>query len=293
MKPIVPTTLHTLIEKYDVFFIDQFGVLRDDTGPYDGAIRALQAVRDAGKTIVILSNSGRSSEFNAARFVNLGFSRQSFHHFITSGDVAYALLSAKESSVRAGDRCLTISSSGDTDLADRLGLVTVHESELAEVIIISGSQAEFIPMDTYRDLLRPAAKKKLPCFCTNPDIHKLAGSSIAPGAGSIAKIYEELGGQVRWLGKPHPEIYDYALAISSTVYPAKVVCIGDSIEHDILGAKGAGLDSVLVDTGIHAGQHPDAADSLMNSLRAWPKYRLKQFVLEECDDSPVAEIAVN
>lgn len=279
MSPITPTTLLALIEKYEVFFIDQFGVLRNDVGPYVGAIQALQAVRDAGKTVVILSNSGRSGEFNAARFVDLGFNRQSFHHFITSGDVAYAALSAEGSPVTAGDRCLTISSGGDTDLADRLGLETVRESELADVIIISGSQAEHIPMDSYRNLLRPAAEKNLPCFCTNPDIHKLSGNSVAPGAGSIAKVYEELGGQVQWFGKPHPEIYKYALMVSSIVNPEKVVCIGDSLEHDILGAKGAGLDSVLVSTGILAMEPAETISAMMLSMDSWPTYSLPRFDL--------------
>src|SRR5262245_15734857 len=73
MNAIPTPTLGDLIRRYDVFFIDQFGVLRDDTGPYDGAIFALQAVKDAGKTIVILSNSGRSGDYNAKRLVSIGF----------------------------------------------------------------------------------------------------------------------------------------------------------------------------------------------------------------------------
>jgi FMN phosphatase YigB (HAD superfamily) len=73
-------TLRELIDDYDVFFVDQFGVLRDDNGPYDGAIEALSQIKAAGKTVVILSNSGRSGDFNADRLVKIGFAADGFDY---------------------------------------------------------------------------------------------------------------------------------------------------------------------------------------------------------------------
>jgi len=269
------TTLEALIDRYDVFFIDQFGVLRDDSGPYEGAVDALQSVKDAGKTVVILSNSGRSGEYNAVRLIGLGFSASSFDHFVTSGDVAYSVLSAPSSPVKAGDKCFTVSSGHDTNLADRLGLISVENGGLADLVVISGSEAEHVAMQEYERLLRPAAERGLPCFCTNPDIHKLIGGSIAPGAGSIARLYEELGGSVRWLGKPHRQIYDYALALAGPSDLKPVICIGDSIEHDIAGAAGAGLDSVLVETGVQSLLTREHRLGTEHSLR--PTSRMTRF----------------
>ena len=96
-KPVImkmpPTvTLNELSALYDVFFIDQFGVLRDGEAAYAGAPLALARLKAQGKTIVILSNSGRSGGYNAARLMRLGFDSGSFDHFVTSGDVALALL---------------------------------------------------------------------------------------------------------------------------------------------------------------------------------------------------------
>ena len=71
MPPII--TLNELSALYDVFFIDQFGVLRGGEAAYAGAARALARLKAQGKTIVILSNSGRSGQYNAARLVRLGF----------------------------------------------------------------------------------------------------------------------------------------------------------------------------------------------------------------------------
>ncbi len=77
-------SLAALIDRYDYFLVDQFGVLRDDVGAYDGAAAALRALKDRGKHVIVLSNSGRSGDYNAERFVRLGFDRELFERFVTS-----------------------------------------------------------------------------------------------------------------------------------------------------------------------------------------------------------------
>jgi len=276
---LLTARLEDLIANYDVFLIDQFGVLRDDVGAYPGAPPALAALKEAGKVVIILSNSGRSGDYNADRLVALGFERSSFDRFVTSGDVAYKILSKDMRLIRGQTRCLTISSGGDTNLADRLGLITVNDANDADVVVISGSEAERISLEEYRALLRPAAEKNTPCYCTNPDIHKLAGGTVAPGAGSIAKLYEDLGGAVIWLGKPHREIYDYACSALGSIASDRIVCIGDSIEHDIVGATNAGLPSVLVETGILSGLPSSMIKALLDQFDVTPTYLLERFSL--------------
>lgn len=273
------TDLAALTRTYDVFLIDQFGVLRDDIGPYEGAVKALSWLASQGKRAIVLSNSGRSGDYNSERLVRLGFAAESFERFVTSGDVAFDLLSKEGSGVAKSARCFTVSSGGDTDLADRLGLASTGAARGADIVIISGSEAERISMDEYRKMLLPAAVNGIPCFCTNPDIHKLHEGRIAPGAGSIAKLYEELGGSVRWVGKPFPEIYEYALKVAAIDEQNRVVCIGDSIEHDILGANIAGLGSVLVRTGILAGQSEDELARIAERSSAYPDFLLARFSL--------------
>jgi HAD superfamily hydrolase (TIGR01459 family) len=271
------TDLNMLAQTYDVFFVDQFGVLRDDIGPYDGAVAALSQLASAGKRIVILSNSGRSGEYNAARLIKLGFAKDSFEFFITSGDVAFDILSRPGFDVCTGARCFTISSGGDSNLSDRLGFVAMQTASDADVVIISGSEAERIPLNGYREMLRPAAARGVPCYCTNPDVHKLHNGSVAPGAGSIAKLYEDLGGHVTWLGKPYPEIYEHALRMTGVAERSRVVCVGDSVEHDILGAQKAGLDSVLVRTGILATASDDELRNIFTDVGAAPDYVMRSF----------------
>ncbi len=58
------------------------------------------------------------------------------------------------------------------------------------------------------------------------------------GAGAIASLYEELGGKVTWIGKPYPAIYRHAARLIGS--PQRILCIGDSAEHDVAGGRNAG-----------------------------------------------------
>ncbi|NVP57668.1 TIGR01459 family HAD-type hydrolase [Mycoplana rhizolycopersici] len=272
------TTLATLAERYDAFLVDQFGVLRDDERAYPGANEALLRLKASGKTVILLSNSGRSGDYNAERLVGLGFDRAGFDRFLTSGDVAYDIL-VRETAGSTATRCLTISSGGDRNLADSLGFKSVENAEIADIVIISGSEAERIPLSAYRDRLAPAARRGVPCYCTNPDRHKLAkGGVTAPGAGSIALAYHDLGGPVRWFGKPYPAIYQRAQSLLSNITSDRIICIGDSIEHDIAGATSAGLASCLVRTGILAGSTESEVAVISDMHGAHPDFLMERFM---------------
>ena len=60
-------------EKFDAFFFDQYGVLHNGRRPYPGALETLSRLKARGAKIVVLSNSGRSGEENAARMERFGF----------------------------------------------------------------------------------------------------------------------------------------------------------------------------------------------------------------------------
>jgi HAD superfamily hydrolase (TIGR01459 family) len=259
------TDLWALAERYEVFLVDQFGVLRGGDGPYPGAADALARLKAMRKTVIILSNSGRSGDYNAARLAQLGFARAGYDAFVTSGDVAYALVESGAVPVEKGlgTRCLTISSGGDANLAKRLGMTPTDDPEAADVVVISGSEADRYPLDHYRALLRaPAAKGRL-ALCTNPDLEMLVPGGLAPAAGAIAALYEEMGGTVVRIGKPYGDIYEHAHRLAGSPEKTSVVAVGDSLHHDIAGAAGFGIDSVLVRTGVLAGLSDTEIASLM------------------------------
>ncbi|RUW79286.1 TIGR01459 family HAD-type hydrolase, partial [Mesorhizobium sp. M8A.F.Ca.ET.059.01.1.1] len=79
-----------------------------------------------------------------------------------------------------------------------------------------------------------------------------------------------LGGGVTRIGKPYPAIFDAALALAGEPDRHSVVCVGDSVEHDIAGGNGVGIATALVLGGILAGA-PDLA-AVFGEHKAWPDY---------------------
>ena len=269
--------LGAVVDRFDCFLVDQFGVLRDGRGPYPGAAETLSRLKAAGKRVIVLSNSGKRAAENSRRLAAIGFDAASWDLFLTSGETAWRILKA-EMAGGIERRCLLISRDGDTSAIDGLGLTRTATGADADVVMISASEGDRYPLDHYRTLLEPAARRGVACFCTNPDKIMLTRDGEAFGAGRIAELFEELGGTVRWIGKPFPDIYAEAMRFLGAPDPSRVVCIGDSIEHDIAGAAGAGLASILVTTGILARADDAARAKLYGEHGAVPDFILPQFL---------------
>jgi HAD superfamily hydrolase (TIGR01459 family) len=244
----------SVASSFAAIFCDQYGVLHDGRRAYPGAREALAALKSRGVKIVILSNSGRTGKANAERIAALGFGPELYDGFVTSGDVAREFLKKGEGPLPLlpGTRCLTISSQGNDDFASALGGAAVTDGAMADLVIISGSQADRVSLDEYRRMLAPAASRGVPCVCANPDKLMLTGTGVAPGAGRIAELYQELGGKVIWIGKPFPQVYEAAAALSGVDNPSDILCVGDSVEHDVRGAHGFGAAAALLRCGILA-----------------------------------------
>ena len=104
---------------------------------------------------------------------------------------------------------------------------------------------------------------------------------------------QALGGSVLYYGKPHPAAFEAALA-SLGVPPSRVLHVGDSLLHDVAGARAAGVDSLFVAGGIHAealGVVPDggggggasplraaALEALFHDFGVWPTMSAPAFV---------------
>ena len=65
--------LSAVADRYELFLIDQWGVLHNGVAPHEGAIDALKALREAGKKIVILSNSGKRLALTLPRIEDADF----------------------------------------------------------------------------------------------------------------------------------------------------------------------------------------------------------------------------
>ena len=258
------TTLEDLARQFDAFFVDQFGVLMDASGPYPFAINAIKKLSEYNKPIVLLSNSGKRAKQNCERLERLGFELNLFTAVITSGEVAYWTFKNKfsnESYIKP--KIYLISRDADTSPINGLSCEPTKNTDEIDYLIIAGSESDRRPLNYYRTLLEPLATRRVPAFCTNPDLVMLTPKGTSFGAGLIAKEYEKMGGAVTWFGKPHPLIYEFALNKIPGIESKKVLCIGDSLEHDIRGSYNSNCSSALVKTGITAATK---TEELINSI---------------------------
>ena len=133
----------------------------------------------------------------------------------------------------------------------------------AEFIFASGLEPEQ-RLEDLRPLAEAGVARGLPVICSNPDIVAVSAGELANAPGAFARIYEQLGGEVHFVGKPHAPIYEVCFDVLRGVPRSAIVGIGDSLEHDIKGASDAGIDSAFVTQGIHAAEFPPEASAEEN-----------------------------
>ncbi len=275
---MIHTTMDDLAARYDAYLVDQFGVLLDGTGAYPHASAALSQLAATGKPVILLSNSGRRAGPNAARLIGLGFAPDSFVMVLSSGEAAWSALHHRiGKTLRRGARVWLHGRGDDGDQVAGLDVRLVDSPADADLLLLAGSRGDVMQMADYERLLEPAAKAAVPMLCTNPDLQMLTPVGLRFGAGQIAKIYAAMGGPIEWIGKPHPLIYSEAARYLPHIPPARVLCIGDSPAHDVLGGMRAGHATALVCTGLHADLSDADRIALCKKEGAMPDFIIPSF----------------
>ena len=278
--------ISALAREYDGFILDQWGVLHDGTRAYPGAIDGLRRLRAAGKRVVILSNSGRSEAANVRIMAGLGFPATLFDRFVSAGEDARDALARRTHPFHAklGRRYFAFLREGDESLLQGLGLERTDRVDDADFLVVVGISHDRGP-GGYEPELARAAERRLPMVCANPDIARVSPAGLVDAPGVIARRYEELGGQVFYHGKPWPAIYQSCLQALGCPRE-RVVAVGDSLDHDVLGAARAGIACAFVAGGIHlealgapwgAPPHPGAWQRLMETAPARPAWLVPAF----------------
>ena len=124
----------------------------------------------------------------------------------------------------------------------------------------------------YKNFLQKYVSKKL--VCTNPDLTVHRGNVEELCAGSVAKVFEELGGEVTYFGKPHKEVYKMCFKSGE-----KVLAIGDNLRTDIKGANNLNIDCIFITDGVHRDEYKEVSelDTLLEKYKVKANFFQKQF----------------
>lgn len=256
--PVAIDGLARIAERFDHALLDQYGVLHDGRRLYPRVLDCLHHLRAAGKTVTILSNSGKPGPANAARLAAIGLAESAYDRIITSGDALRASIAARADAPfdHLGRRCFLISRGNDRTVIDGLDLDLVDTPAMADFLLLAGLDDAASEIEAWRARLAPLAAAGLPMICANPDTTMMGAAGLLPGPGAVAALYRSLGGEVTHIGKPHPQIYAVALRALGDPPSARVLAVGDSLDHDIRGARAIGAAGLFITGGIHA---PDFA----------------------------------
>lgn len=269
--PPVSTRFAALVDRYDGFLFDAYGVLVDASGPAPGAAAAIAAVRAAGKPLAVVTNdASRLPATAAARFARVGLAIAAAE-VVSSGEMIAPHVASAQ---LAGAAAIVLGTADARAYAAAAGLVVVAAEDDAVI------DALVICDDAGFDFLRGMNAAMTACvraldagrrpalIVANPDLvfprgagalGFTAGTMAAMIEAVLARRYPEPPRFVA-LGKPAPAIFEAARRRIGVADGARVLMVGDQLETDVAGARAAGMDAALV-TGVSVWRDGAAEDA--------------------------------
>lgn len=302
-----------IVNNYNVFLFDMYGVLWSGKDFYENAKETLKLLKDNNKIVYILSNSSALSDSLKKRVTE-----EYRDGVITSGDIVANML--KEGKIEFSDKKerknVYIFGKKPIDLFNDTKYKVEENIEEAEFVYISipqftedeynnytGNKNIFkkskngnwdsVEITPFLPSLEKFLSMNLPLLNANPDLvaQEIDVNSnevnYVTRQGEIAETYRKMGGEVLEFGKPNVVTYDYTFediekSLGIKIDKTKTVMIGDTLRTDIKGGNNAGIDSILFSkTGVTAEELRNGAD--LEEL--YKKYNAKPtIVFEDIND---------
>ena len=234
--------LRSIVDNYDLFYIDIWGVVHNGVNIFKDSIKVLNEILKLKKDFVLLTNAPRPNE-NVKKFCEkLGMDKKLSNHIFTSGEAAIKYLKRNSHS----DKFFHVGPPRDFDLFRDFKRNKINDIKDASYLLCTGLfDEQKNDLNFYKNLLENTLSKKM--ICTNPDLIVDKGGIRELCAGSVAMVFEKMGGSVTYFGKPYPEVYNQSINNKNK----KVLSIGDNLNTDIKGANLLNYDSLIISNGIH------------------------------------------
>ena len=237
--------LQSIADKYDLFYIDLWGVIHNGISLHEQAITVLNQLLIKKKMFVLLTNAPRPNKTVQHFLEKMGMDKVLRDHVFTSGEAALNYLKKSYLS----KKFYHIGPPRDFDLFYLFEKNKCEDISDSEYLLCTGLFEDHDKnLNFYKDLLEKHITKKM--ICTNPDLIVDRGEVRELCAGSVAMVFEKMGGEVVYFGKPHPEVYNQSIDNKNK----KILAIGDNLNTDIKGANLLNYDSLLISNGIHRNE---------------------------------------
>ena len=240
--------LQSIADNYDLFYIDLWGVIHNGIKLHEQAIIVLKELLKKDKAFVLLTNAPRPNKTVKNFLQKMGMDKEISDRVFTSGEAALNYLK-KHFLLK---KFYHIGPPRDFDLFNLFKSKKCENIKESEYLLCTGLFDDFDKdLTYYKNLLDNHINKKM--ICTNPDLIVDRGDKRELCAGSVAMVFEKMGGKVVYFGKPYPEVYNQSVDNNTK----KILAIGDNLNTDIKGANLLNYDSLLVSNGIHKDEIKD------------------------------------
>ncbi len=245
--------LSEIISNYDAVFSDVWGVVHNGITAFETSVAALSEAKLMGKKVILITNAPSTSEHVRDHLKNsIGIDADFYDDIITSGDVAKLIIDGWHDK-----KCFHIGLRDIESQDVQPDYSKLVDLNLADYVLCSFlARQDEVELTDYMPLLEQMKQRNLPFVCSNPDHLVDVGGLLYYCAGAMADLYQNIGGEVIYTGKPHGVIYQHAqaklAALKADVPPSKILVIGDSLGTDVPGANRLGSDMLFVADGIHA-----------------------------------------
>ena len=237
--------LRSIITNYDIFYIDLWGVVHNGINLHKNAIKALKEINKANKNYVLLTNAPRPNKSVQLTLEKMGMDKTIRDKVYSSGEAALSYL--KKNYLK--EKFYHIGPHRDFDLFLDFKKNKIKKINECSYLLCTGLfEDKEEDLKYYKELFIDNIDKKM--ICTNPDLIVDKGSKRELCAGSVALVFEKMGGNVVYFGKPYPEVYNQAIDSQNK----KVLSIGDNLNTDIKGANLLNYDSLIISNGIHKNE---------------------------------------
>ena len=240
--------LQSIVDNYDLFYIDLWGVIHNGIHLHKHAIDTLNNLAKMDKDFVLLTNAPRPNNTVKNFLEKMGMKQHLRDHVFTSGEAALNYLKKNFLS----KKFYHIGPPRDFDLFNLFEKNKSEDIKKSEYLLCTGLFDDHDKdLNYYNNLLDKQLNKKM--ICTNPDLIVDRGSVRELCAGSVAMVFEKMGGEVVYFGKPYSEVYNQSINNNKK----RILCIGDNLNTDIKGANLLNYDSLLISNGIHKNEIRD------------------------------------
>ena len=241
--------LSEIYKNYDTFIIDLWGVIHNGVALNPSAISAIEQLENNSKKIVFLSNAPRPSSKVVNFLLKMNMDKKYLLNVMTSGEAAMHAINKNQ----FGKTFFHLGPPRDTSIFEKVKNNKTN-LESCDFIICTGLFDEHgDDLEYYKNFLKKYISKKL--VCTNPDLIVHRGNEEELCAGSVAKVFEKLGGEVVYFGKPYKEIYKMCFNTNE-----KVLAIGDNLRTDIKGANNLNIDCIFISEGVHRDEYKNTSE---------------------------------